>query len=79
MLVKTQHNLQPRETPAHSVIIEDDMGNPIFVAVQMTEAITCANVGDPNFQTVLQMLGVNKTVTVTEFKPKPMQNIIWTP
>lgn len=79
MLVRTQHKLQPLDVPAHSVVVEDDMGNPIFVAVQLPESIVCSNVGDSNFHDILRMLGVDKKVTVTEFKPKPVQNIIWTP
>lgn len=79
MRVKTQHNLQPSTIPAHSVVIEDDLGNPVFAAVQLPDSIVCATAGDPDFQSVLDMLGITKTVNVREFKPKPAKNIIWTP
>jgi hypothetical protein len=79
MRVKTQFNLQPAETQAHSVVIEDDMGNPIIVATQLTESIVFSTVNDPDFQSALRSLGITKTVKITEFKPKPLQDIIWTP
>jgi hypothetical protein len=79
MRVKTLNDLQPRETPAQSVIIEDDKGNPIIVAMQLTESIIYATAGDPDFQSMLQALGVNKTVHVTQFNGKPLEDLIWTP
>jgi len=79
MLVKTQHHLQPVEQKAHSIIVEDDMGNPIFVAIQVDEAIVYSTPGEKDFHNVLRALGVDKTVVVTDFKPKPIQNLVWTP
>lgn len=79
MLVKTQHALQPSEQRAHSVVIEDDKGNPIFVALQVDEAIICAGPDDKDFHGLLRALGIDKTVAVAEFNPKSMQNIVWTP
>ena len=77
MLVKTQHNLQPTEQKAHSVIVEDRLGNPIFVAIQVDEAIVYSTPGEKDFHSLLRALGVNKTVVVSDFAPKPMQNIVW--
>lgn len=79
MLVKTQHSLQPVEQKAHSVVVEDDLGNPIFVAIQVDEAIVHATAGDKEFHSLLRALGITKTVVVSEFKPKPIQNVVWTP
>jgi molybdopterin-biosynthesis enzyme MoeA-like protein len=79
MLVKTQHALQPAQTPAHSVVIEDRMGNPIFVAIEVDEAIVYSTPGEPDFHSLLRACGVTKTVTVTNFKPKPIENVVWTP
>lgn len=79
MLVKTHHGLQPKETPAHSVVIEDRLGNPIFVAIEVDEAIVYSTPGEKDFHSLLRAVGVNKTVNVTEFKPKPIENIVWTP
>jgi hypothetical protein len=77
MLVKTQHKLQPTEQKAHSVVVEDDLGNPIFVAIQVDEAIVYSTPGEPDFHSMLRALGIEKTVVVSDFKPKPMQQIIW--
>lgn len=79
MRVKTHHSLQPVEQKAHSVVVEDDLGNPLFVAIQVDEAIVYATVGEKEFQSLLRALGVNKTVVVSEFQPKPLQKIVWTP
>jgi|LakMenEpi03Aug12_release.lakeMendotaPanAssembly.Ray.scaffolds.fasta_scaffold491124_2 hypothetical protein len=79
MLVKTQHSLQPTEKKAHSVIVEDDLGNPLFVAIQVDEAIVYSTVGEKEFHSLLRALGVDKTVVVSEFQPKSMQKIMWTP
>jgi hypothetical protein len=79
MLVKSQHNLQPTEQKSHSVVIEDDLGNPIFVALQVDEAIVYSTPGEKDFHALLRALGINKTVVVTDFKPKPLENIVWAP
>lgn len=79
MRVKTLNNLQPSDIPAQSVIIEDDKGNPIIVAMQLTESIIYSTAGDKDFQSMLHALGVHKTVHVTQFQKKPLEDIIWTP
>jgi hypothetical protein len=79
MQVKTQHKLQPHEQKAHSVVIEDDLGNPIFVAIQVDEAIMYSMPGEPDFHPMLRSLGIEKTVVLADFKPKPLQNILWKP
>ena len=79
MLVKAQHSLQPTEQKAHSVVIEDDLGNPIFAALQVDEAIVYSTPGEKDFHNLLRALGINKTVVVTDFKPKPIENIVWAP
>jgi hypothetical protein len=79
MRVSTQHNLQPAEQKAHSVVVEDDLGNPIFVALQVDEAIIYSTPGEKDFHAMLRALGINKTVVVTDFKPKPIENIVWAP
>jgi hypothetical protein len=79
MRVKSQRNLQPTEQQAHSVIVEDDLGNPLFVAIQVDEAVVYATASDKEFHSLLRALGVNKSVVVSEFQPKSMQKIMWTP
>lgn len=64
MLVKTQHNLIPTDQKAHSVVIEDDMGNPIFVATHLVDGILYSAVGDADFKTVLKMVGLDNAPIV---------------
>lgn len=77
MRVKLQHKLQPAEYPAHSVILEDDMGNPIFVALQIDDQIVYGTVGEPDFQALLKVLGVDKQVVIQDITPKPIENMLW--
>lgn len=79
MRVKTLNDLQPSDMPAQSVIIEDDKGNPIIVAMQLTESIIYSTAGDKDFQSMLHALGVKKTVHVTHINSKPLEDLIWTP
>lgn len=79
MRVKIQHKLQPSSHEAHSVILEDNLGNPIFVALQLDDQIIYAEAGAPEFYAMLKALGVDKTVVVNEVQPKPIQNMIWAP
>lgn len=69
MLVKTQHNLIPSDHKAHSVVIEDDMGNPIFVATHLVDGILYSAVGDGDFKTVLKMVGLDNAPVVRELVP----------
>lgn len=79
MRVKLQHNLQPHEQRAHSVIVEDDLGNPIYVALQHDDHIICSHVGDDDFHNLLRVLGVDKTVVVNDLTPKPIDKMLWKP
>lgn len=79
MRVKAQHSLQPIEQKAHSVVVEDDLGNPLFVAIQVDEAVVYSTVGEKDFHSLLRALGIDKTVAVSEFQPKSLQKIVWTP
>ena len=79
MRVKIQNNLQPQSLEAHGVIIEDDLGNPIFVALQLDESIVYADAGEKDFHAMLKALGCDKTVIVDEITPKPIKDVIWTP
>lgn len=80
MRVRFQNKLQPTVAPADSVVIEDDLGNPLFVAAQLTESIIFADARDPDFRALIQQLGIDKVVAVTEVTPKPLnKNAIWTP
>jgi hypothetical protein len=69
MLVKTQHNLQAKETAAHGVVIEDDLSNPIFVAVHLADGIMYSAVGDVDFKDALALAGVPNAPIVREIPP----------
>lgn len=80
MRVKTQYDLQPSVLEAHSVIVEDKNGVPIMVAVQIdANTIMCAKAGDPDFNQFLKTMGIDKTFVVRTEKPKPIENVVWTP
>ena len=80
MTVKAQHNLQPTVVPAHSVVIEDSEGNPIFVASCLdSKTIICVKADEPDFHVVLRSLGIDKTVIVRREKVKPIEQVVWTP
>lgn len=80
MTVKVQHNLQPTVLSAHSVIIEDSAGTPIFVASCLdAKTIICAKADEPDFHALLKTLGINKTVIVRQEKVKPIEQVVWTP
>lgn len=79
MRVKLQHNLQPHEQKAHSVVVEDDLGNPIYVAVQHEDHIICAHVGEDDFHNLLRALGIDKTVIVNDIAAKPIEKMLWKP
>ncbi|NBO18847.1 MAG: hypothetical protein EBV03_06410 [Proteobacteria bacterium] len=73
MRIKSQHNLQPTVTDAHSVILEDDFGNIIFVAVAASDnTIVTATAGDSNFKPLLEALGIDKVTIVHDVNPKPI-------
>jgi hypothetical protein len=75
--VKLQHKLQPSEHAAHSVILEDDLGNPLFVALQMDDRIVYATAGESDFHALLQALGADKPLVIKELTPKPIENMLW--
>jgi hypothetical protein len=69
MKVKTQKNLVDAVAEAHSVVIEDDMGNPIFIATHVGEGIAYSMAGDPDFKSVLSLVGIDTAPTVREIPP----------
>lgn len=75
MLVKTQHNLIPAEAKAHTVVIEDNLKNPIFVATHVAEGIIYSAVGDSDFATVLKMAGVDTPAPTVHELPPPPKNV----
>jgi hypothetical protein len=74
MLVKTQHNLIPAEAKAHTVVVEDNLKNPIFVATHVAEGIVYSAVGDSDFATVLKLAGVDTPAPKVNELPSPPKN-----
>ena len=80
MRIKALSGLQPHSIAADSLVVEDDHGNPIMVAVQLTESIICSTVSDPEFHVLLKKLGINKTVHVTDLTQNTSSTgKIWAP
>lgn len=76
MRVKTQHFLQPQKTDAHSVIIENNAGQPIYAALEASDgSIIAAQAGDADFAGLLKTLGVDKTVAVYSITPKTVEQM----
>jgi hypothetical protein len=76
MLVKSQHFLQPTVANAHSVVVEDNFGNILFVAVEADAGtIVTAQAGDSNFQSLLKALGIDKATIVHNVKVKSIDDI----
>lgn len=67
---------QPSSVEASRVVVYDRCGNPISITVEMdANNFLVAHVGDPDFTEVLKSLGIIKTVLVTDFQQKPINEI----
>jgi hypothetical protein len=76
MLVKSQHYLQPTVSDAHSVIVEDNFGNIIYVAVEADGGnIVTAQAGEPEFEPLIKALGIDKMTIVRTFNPKSVEEM----
>jgi len=71
MLIKSQRNLVPTETAAHSVVIAADDGDPLFVAVHVGDGIVYSAIGDKDFKDVLKLVGIETEMTIREIPPPP--------
>jgi hypothetical protein len=73
MRVNTQHYLQPTSQNAHSVTVEDRLGNVIYAAIEFDNGqIITAQIGDPDFPEILKALGVEKVGAKIDITPKPI-------
>jgi hypothetical protein len=71
MRIKSQHFLQPTVQEAHSVVLEDNSGNVIFVAVEGDGGnIVTSTAGDPGFAELLKALGIDNATIVHRVTPK---------
>ncbi len=81
MRVKLHNGLsKPQVIEATSVVVEDDFGNPLVMAVELeAHSYVFAKLGDAEFDPLLRQLGINKTVVINEVQSKPLSNVIWMP
>ena len=70
MIVSTSLNLRPAETKAHSVIVRDDLGNPLFAAMHLAQGIVYSAVGEKDFAAVLRLIGDEDPPVVHEIPGK---------
>lgn len=68
MRVETHNRLgTPRTINATRVVVYDDHGNPLALAVQLDNGMYhVCHLKDPEFRTLLDMLGVASTVRVKD-------------
>lgn len=71
MIVDTSHTLIPQKTKAHTVIIRDDLGNPLFAAMHLADGIVYSSVGEKDFAAVLKMIGNDDPPIVHELAKTP--------
>lgn len=71
MIVKTQCHLVPAETKAHSIVVQDDMGNSLFAAVHMAEGVIFSSIGEKDFAAVLRLVG-EKPPQIIEMPPRQL-------
>ena len=75
MKVKLQRNLSD-VLEASTVVIEDATGTPIAIAMEHSHNIILASTaGQPDFQQLLEMAGVHKTVYVQQANQKALASV----
>ena len=71
MFVSLLQRLQPTQQPADRVIVYDDLGNAIMVAVQVgAGVIKCASIRDPDFSAMLREVGILQIPKIEPFQVK---------
>lgn len=62
---------KPVKTDVTRVVVYDDFDNPVLLAVKLHDHwIYAAHVRDPEFNEMLEMLGIHKTVVIDVIDPK---------
>lgn len=57
-------------------IVYDDFDNPLMLAVEYKPgAIIASKLGDPDFHTLLQQLGLDRTVVLQNIQQQPLSQI----
>ena len=61
---------------ATRVVVEDDLGNPIAVAVEFApNQILAVTADSPDFNAVLENMGIKKTVSVEDVHQTPLSEV----
>ncbi len=67
--VETHKNLsEPRNFEATRVLVRDKHGNPIALVVD-DGFVHVSKLGDSDFEQMLEMHGINRTIVVEDFEP----------
>lgn len=70
---------EPQEIEATRVVVLDQYDNPVALAVEVESGIIIADTArednEIEFNQLLQSLGINKTVIVTDAKQRPLREI----
>lgn len=75
MKVEILRNLQPLVLDANRVVLRNSFGDPVFVCVEYaTNTFLSAKAGDPEFDRILQNLGIQNTLVVETLHPKPLDD-----
>lgn len=60
------------------IVIEDKLGNPVLIAMDYGDGlIVQSRPGDPDFNNMLQSVGITKIVDCTDIKQKPLNQVVF--
>ncbi len=70
---------EPQEIEATRVVVLDQYDNPVALAVEVDAGIIIAETArednELEFNQLLQSLGINKTVIITDAKQRPLREV----
>lgn len=76
MRIRTLTVGQPVQLEAEAVLVTDDYGNPLIVALQTGQSYRFASLEDPQeFQRLLHEAGYHRMPPITDLTPKPLGDI----
>jgi len=84
MRVKAFHRVgdpQPLVKEASVVLVEDDNGTPIAVAVSLGKGlgVHVAHADDPDFNATLRELGIRQLTVCEDFRQQPLDHLMAAP
>lgn len=77
MKIRLQRSLTEAQIiEADTVVIEDFAGTPVAVAIQHSpQVILASTAGQSDFQQLLELAGVRRTIYVTQPEPKKLSSV----